>query len=307
MDVLKRAWCAVVTVLLHLCLTSEAFKGDARVARKLMLLNQTNSSGASYSTFLPFKLSDSAWPQAPSIVYPESVLSVAVSKFLLASFIGHGFLDFWPIFKSWEWTRALAAYVCVSITGIYVYSTWPGITMMIFMLSSAYHFGSDWEQASEAMFLGSTMIGLASYASQDIYSKLGIPNDSLFSIVYCSVGFVSLLTAWPRKKISLLFLAMGMVGFYGVTFYGVFVHAPRSVWLLAQKYGRTSIYLGWAFFTALVYAGLHVSDDIPFEYTTGAVLGVLFAHMILTACIREKGGEVLSKAAKKIDSPLGNV
>ena len=100
---------------------------------------------------------------------------------------------------------------------------------------------------------------------------------------------------------------MGMVGFYGVTFYGVFVHAPRSVWLLAQKYGRTSIYLGWAVFTALVYAGLHVSDDVPFEYITGAVLGVLFAHMILTACIREKGGEVLSKAAKKIDSPLGNV
>ena len=96
MDVLKRAWCAVVTVLLHLCLTSEAFKGDARVARKLMLLNQTNSSGASYSTFLPFKLSDSAWPQAISIVYPESVLFVVVSKFLLASFIGHGFLDFGP-------------------------------------------------------------------------------------------------------------------------------------------------------------------------------------------------------------------
>ena len=269
-----------------------------------MFLNQTNSSGASYSDVVPFALSGSAWPQALSMVYPESALCIVVSKFLLASFIGHGFLDFWPIFKSGEWTRALAGYVCISIAGIYVYSTWPGITMMVFIMSSAYHFGSDWEQASEAMFLGSTMIGLASYASQGIYSKLGIPNGILFSIVYCSVGFVSLLTAWPRKKISLLFLVMGMAGFYGVTFYGVFVHAPRSVWLLAQKYGRTSIYLGWAFFTALVYAGLHVSDDVPFEYITGAVLGVLFAHMILTACIREKGGEVLSKAAKKIDSSL---
>ena len=205
--VLKRAWCAV-TVLLQLWLTSEAFKGDVPVARKLMLLNQSNSSGASYSNFLPFKLSDSAWPQAILIVYPESVLFVVVSKFLLASFIGHGFLDFWPIFKSGEWTRALAAYICISIAGIYVYSTWPGITMMVFMLSSAYHFGSDWEQASEAMFLGSTMIGLASYASQGIYSKLGFQTMAFFSIVYCSVGFVSLLTAWPRKKISLLFSAM---------------------------------------------------------------------------------------------------
>ena len=131
--------------------------------------------------------------------------------------------------------------------------------------------------------------------------SLGIPNGALFCYTYCAIGLVCLLTAWPRKYISTLFFLAGLSGIYGVSFYGICIHAPRSVWLLAQKYGR-SIYIAWAIFTILVFCTLQFLEGIASQNVMGGILGILFAHIFLTAYIREEN-EDNEQVTKKIRGP----
>lgn len=205
-----------------------------------------------------------------------------VFEIAVAAFIGHGFLDFWPLFKTWDWAKALPAYVIAIVTTYYVHSVVPGAVALAFFVSSAYHFGSDWTSGSDALFLGSSMIGMATYMAEDILEQMKIPNTDAFCLAYAIVGVLCIVPSLRVKnRRSLLMVPLGLGGIYGVMAYAIFVHTPRSVWLLAQRYGK-SIYVGWVIFTVVVFCSIKGLSFVPQIDIMGVVYGILVAHMICT-------------------------
>lgn len=214
------------------------------------------------------------------------IAQMLVLEIAVAAFIGHGFLDFWPLLKTWDWSKALPAYVIAIVTTYYVYSVVPGAVALAFFVSSAYHFGSDWTSGSDALFLGSSMIGMATYMSEDMLEQMKIPNTDTFCFAYAIAGVLCIvpsLRVKNRKKISYLMVPLGLGGIYGVMAYAILVHTPRSVWLLARRYGKY-IYVGWVIFTAIVFwsiRGLSAVSAASLDIM-GVMYGILAAHMICT-------------------------
>ena len=174
-----------------------------------------------------------------------------------------------------------------------MYTVIPGCVALTFFVSSAYHFGSDWGHGSDALFLGSSMIGIATYMSKDILEQMNIPNSPMFCTIYAIVGVLCIvpsLRATNRKKMSIVMVPLGVCGIYGVMAYGILIHTPRSVWLLVQRYGN-NIYLAWAVFTVGVFMCMKGVALVPGIDLMGVTYGILFAHIICTALWRDSKQE----------------
>lgn len=210
-----------------------------------------------------------------------------IIQIAFSAFIAHGFLDFWPIFKTWDWKISLPSYIISSLSGVYFYSIAPQLLMLLFFLFSAYHFGSDWTHLTSAMFLGSTMLGMAAWKSSETFGYFGIPDSKLFGIVYGLCGIFCIIPSY-NKKALIFMIPLGMLGIYGIMIYAIFIHTPRSVYLLAQKYGN-SIYLWWPILTIFTFILLHLFEIVSIKSGSfiGLGFGILFAHMICTAYWRE--------------------
>lgn len=208
-----------------------------------------------------------------------------VFKVAFSAFIGHGFLDFWPLCRNWDWTISLPYYLLITFSTIYIYLTYPLFVKLLFFVTSAYHFGSDWEEMSRALFLGVTMIGTAMGGSTNELKIMGFPDVSWLSIVSIACALVALLPFIKQPKLW-VFPIIGLFGIYGVMFYAVCVHTFRSVYLLAKRYGK-NMYVAWIGFTILCFALislLEVNTNIH-QYVSvivGFVFGILFAHIICT-------------------------
>lgn len=224
-----------------------------------------------------------------SISKYQTIINIA-----FASFIAHGFLDFWPLCKKWNWTLSLPYYLLVSIGTIYLYNVYPLTIQLLFYISSAYHFGSDWKNKSKAFFLGNILIGIAMGRSIDILKQLGIPNSKLLGIVAFSCGIISLLPFY-NYPLAIIMMLIGFLGLYGVMIYAVFIHTPRSVYLLTEIYGKR-LYIVWIVLTIVVFTlitllkpYIHIEEDILF----GLMYGILFAHIICTSMWRNVTDNIL--------------
>lgn len=221
-------------------------------------------------------------------------------KIAFSAFISHGFLDFWPLFNQWKWKKSLPAYIIFSLIGIYLYVLTPSFILLAFFISSAYHFGSDWSKSHNAMFLGSTLIGIATYNSSLILEDIGVPHSILFGGTFAISGIISLIPSIQNKAVYFMF-PLSFFGIHGVMFYSIFIHTPRSVYLLANKYGN-NIYIAWVLITIFLYS-LTVSIEYALQYykisftndiIIGLMFGILFSHMICTAGWREDNKKLLS-------------
>lgn len=224
-------------------------------------------------------------------------------KMAFASFIAHGFLDFWPLCKKWDWTLSLPYYLIVSISTIYLYSVYPLFIQLLFYVGSAYHFGSDWRNDSEAFFLGNVMVGIGLGCSLDILQQLDIQNSKLLSIVSLLCGAVSFIPSF--KKPSAIFMVLiGLTGLYGVMLYSIFIHTPRSVYLLADKYGYI-IYSAWIILTFITFIIIALSEVIIYKLNLdsniliGLMYGILFAHIICTSLWRKITDNILLAFVKR--------
>ena len=221
-------------------------------------------------------------------------------KLAIIAFISHGFLDFWPIFQQWKWQKSLSAYIIMSISGVYLYAITPSIVIILFFLFSTYHFGSDWDKSYDAIFLGSCMVGIATYQSSIILKEMGIPYSIMFGTIFAISGIISLLPSIKNKAVYFMF-PLSFFGIYGVMFYAIFIHTPRSVYLLANKYGNI-IYTAWIFITILLYLlSIFLENTLQYfeisfsnDILMGLVFGILFAHMMCTAGWREYNKKLLS-------------
>lgn len=225
-----------------------------------------------------------------------------VFKIAFAAFIGHGFLDFWPLCKKWDCSISLPYYLLISFSTIYLYLVFPLFVKLLFFATSAYHFGSDWEHMSRALFLGTSMVGIAMGGSSNELKWMGFPDAHWLIISSVSCGIVSILPFIKNPKVW-IFPIIGLFGIYGVMFYAVFIHTPRSVYLLAKRYGG-NIYIAWIGFTILCFSGislLEVYIDLHHyaRVVVGSVFGVLFAHIMCTYLWRDNGG-------KECDIPEAN-
>ena len=224
-------------------------------------------------------------------------------KLTFASFIAHGFLDFWPLCKNWDWALSLPYYLFVSISTVYLYTVYPLVIQLLFYIGSAYHFGSDWRNDSEAFFLGNVLVGIGIGCSIDILQKIGIPNSKLLSIISLLCGIVSFIPSF--KKPSAIFMVLiGLLGLYGVMFYAVCIHTPRSVYLLADKYGNI-IYSVWIVLTIIVFVILLLFEVVFYELNLdsnilfGLMYGILFAHIICTSLWRKITDNILISFIKR--------
>jgi hypothetical protein len=213
-----------------------------------------------------------------------------VFKIAFAAFIGHGFLDLWPLCRKWDWLISLPYYLIISFSTIYLYLVFPLFIKLLFFAISAYHFGSDWEHMSRALFLGTSMVGVAMGGSPKELERMGFPDTSWLVITAVSCGIVSIIPFIKNPKVW-IFPIIGLFGIYGVMFYAVFIHTPRSVYLLAKRYGG-GIYIAWIGFTILCFAGISLLEAyIDLQYyarvVVGSVFGVLFAHIICTYLWRD--------------------
>jgi hypothetical protein len=220
-----------------------------------------------------------------------------------ASFIAHGFLDFWPLCKKWDWTLSLPYYLIVSISTIYLYSVYPLFIQLLFYIGSAYHFGSDWRNYSEAFFLGNVLVGIGLGCSLDILQQLDIQNSKLLSIVSLLCGAVSFIPSF--KKPSAIFMVLiGLTGLHGVMLYSIFIHTPRSVYLLADKYGYI-IYSAWIILTFITFIIIVLSEviidklNLDSNILIGLMYGILFAHIICTSLWRKITDNILLSFVKR--------
>lgn len=224
-----------------------------------------------------------------SISKYQTIINIA-----FASFIAHGFLDFWPLCKKWDWTLSLPYYLLVSIGTIYLYSEYTLIVQLLFYGGSAYHFGSDWKSKSKAFFLGNILIGIAMGRSIDILKQLGIPNSNLLGIVAFYCGIISLLPFY-NYPLAVIMMLIGFLGLYGVMIYAVFIHTPRSVYLLTEIYGKR-LYFVWIGLTIVVFIFMTVLKqyiNIEENILLGLMYGILFAHIICTSMWRNVTDDIL--------------
>jgi hypothetical protein len=212
-------------------------------------------------------------------------------KLAVAAFIGHGFLDFWPLCSTWEWTLSIPYYLLISLLSIYLYLVAPLTTKLLFFVTSAYHFGSDWAFASNALFLGITLVGIGMGTSSEQLKLFGLPDSHVLSLLTFMCGIICLIPS-IKKPVVWLMAPLGGLGIYGIMFYAIVIHTPRSVYLLANKYGK-KIYAAWIIFTMLSFVLVCLFEVMfgAFKDTRdvwiGGMMGILFAHILCTALWRE--------------------
>ena len=89
-----------------------------------------------------------------------------------------------------------------------------------------------------------------------------------------------------------LMAPLGCLGIYGIMFYAIVIHTPRSVYMLANKYGK-KIYVAWIIFTILSFIFVCLLEMVFGELNgardawIGILMGILFAHILCTALWRE--------------------
>ena len=85
------------------------------------------------------------------------------------------------------------------------------------------------------------------------------------------------------------FIVLSRMGMYGVIIYSLFIHTPRSIYLLVKKYGN-NVYKWWIIFTIICY--IFIKLMIYFEMKEINIftysLGIIFAHIICTFIWRNK-------------------
>ena len=222
--------------------------------------------------------------------YEMNIYFVGI-KLAVAAFIGHGFLDFWPLCSMWEWTISIPYYLLISLLSIYLYLVAPLTMKLLFFITSAYHFGSDWTFASNALFLGITLVGIGMGTSSEQLELFGLPDSHVLSLLTFMCGIICLIPS-IKKPVVWLMAPLGGLGIYGIMFYAIVIHTPRSVYLLANKYGK-KIYAAWIIFTILSFVLVCLFEVMfgAFKDTRdvwiGGMMGILFAHILCTALWRE--------------------
>jgi heme/copper-type cytochrome/quinol oxidase subunit 4 len=190
----------------------------------------------------------------------------------IAAFVGHGFVDLWPMLTSRRPFQAVLAYVLAGVAGAGLVNYSPLTLTTAFVIASVPHFGMDITKTLTKESWGYGMI-LIGFASASYFAKAVGATGALF-LLTTSLSFATVL------QIVLLW-GVAQYGPVGLAVYVLVVHMGASLYYAAQQWGGWPIFATWLAATVAIVACAPISRVGP-EFL-GAGAGIVIAHVVLTA------------------------
>ena len=225
---------------------------------------------------------------------------------LLTFFIGHGFCDFIPLFKSFN-LRVFSLYILIIFFNIYLHYLSSSISSLIFLTISSIHFSGDFKPRKELKLpgLGFFIIGLPAiiYSNEytDYFNYLEISYPNAFLFLFYSGAFLSVIEPiftleikhWLYCILAYTYITL-FFGVKSIFYYMTFYHLPVSLYELQTVYSKKYVFiiliLG-SFLTGCFMISIHVcftlEQIIAFinnnkNIVFGGLFGLLNSHSLTT-------------------------
>lgn len=175
---------------------------------------------------------------------------IPMIQLLLASFISHGFLDFYTFTSGVDlavYSLIILAYLC----GMY---TAPTMCVFVFVVLSMFHFGNDFAYFRLPRWSGMVLFSSTALVDFNVWRAgltiLDVQYPTQFTLIITLLLFPGLLLSWMHTPWSTLAtLLVGLGGVANIFWYSCLLHAPLGVYRFQKKLAL----LLWSGSTVVVY------------------------------------------------------
>lgn len=178
---------------------------------------------------------------------------------LISSFITHGLLDFYTFQKISD----LSTYILITTTYLYCMYILPSLCVLLFVISSMYHFGNDFYYFKFSKWSGVVLFSSSIILHYDIWHKgveyLNVQYPKVFIYTTALSLIPGLINCYRKPYGGLISLLVGMGGPGNIFLYACLFHAPLGVYRFHKKIG----YIIWCGTTVIVYfilPHIHIYD-----------------------------------------------
>lgn len=168
---------------------------------------------------------------------------------LISSFITHGLLDFYTFRNIYD----LSTYILITIIYLYCMYILPSFCVLLFVISSMYHFGKDFyffkfsKWSGVVLFSSSIVLHYDTWFQGVKYLNVEYPN--VFIYTTCLSLIPGLINCYHKPFGGLISLCIGLGGPKCLFFYSCLFHAPLGVYRFHKKIG----YIIWCGSTIVLY------------------------------------------------------
>jgi len=187
------------------------------------------------------------------------MIMVNFTQLLIASFVTHGFLDFYTFQKIAD----LSTYLLITTTYLYCMYILPSLCVLLFVISSMYHFGNDFEFFTFSRWSGVVLFSSSIILHYDVWYEgvtyLDVQYPQEFIYTTCLSLIPGLINCHQKPLGGLLALLVGLGGPKNIFLYACLFHAPLGVYRFHKKIG----YIIWFVSTIILYfilPQIHIND-----------------------------------------------
>lgn len=216
---------------------------------------------------------------------------MSINKFLLSMFISHGFFDVIAMYPDIKYNLALYNTSIILLSLFSLYQT--TLSLILFIFSSMYHFGKDFEYlfdestywAGPIMFSYSIIFNIDTW--DDTLNWIGVDDNNLIigSILLMSIQSI---IATNNLYALITSIIIGLFGPYpGIFYYATIIHAPLGMYRYSINFEplyKCIIYTLWIISSSIIYYTLDNNLDYINKYITPfnfkISMGIVMTHII---------------------------